>query len=117
MMTGDPACPQTDSRHKGSGIWRPRSCGWRAVRVVTILRLRNDSSHSCPLSSRVVLADLTSPAAATAIATLAAVTSSGASYTMSTSYSPNGKPATTIVAPRSSSVGLIASMGSCGSVS
>jgi hypothetical protein len=88
-----------------------------AFRVVTILRLRKDSSHSCPLRSRVVLADLTSPAAATAIATLAAVISSGASYTMSRSYSPNGNPATTILAPRSSSMGLIASTGSCGSLS
>src|SRR5581483_8461289 len=70
-----------------------------ALRVVTILRLRRDSSHSCPLSSRVVLADLTSPAAATTIATLAAVTSSGASYTRSRSYSPNGKPATKTLAP------------------
>src|SRR5205814_5188327 len=71
--------------YEGFGIWPGRSCGWRKFRV-TILRLRNDSSHSCPLSRRVVLADLTSPAAATAIATLAAVTSSAASYTMSTSY-------------------------------
>src|ERR1700728_5062509 len=84
------------------------SWGRRAFLLVTILRLRNDSSHSCPLSSRVVLPDRTSPSAATAIATLAAVISSGASYTPSTSYSPNGKPATTIVAPSSSSVRLIA---------
>jgi len=63
------------------------------------------------------LPDLTSPVAATAIATLAAVISSGASYTTITSYSPNGKPATKTLAPSSSSVGAIASMGSCGSVS
>src|SRR5213595_616667 len=68
--------------YEGSGDWCWPSCGGRAFRVVTILRLSNDSSHSCPLSSRVVLADLTSPAAATAIATLAAVTSSAASYTL-----------------------------------
>src|ERR1700728_2675861 len=93
------------------------SWGRRAFLLVTILRLRKDSSHSCPLSSRVVLPDLTSPAAATAIATLAAVISSGASYTTTTSYSPNGKPATTIVAPRSARAGLITSTGSCGSLS
>ena len=62
-----------------------------------------------------VLPDLTSPAAATAIATLAAVMSSGASYTTSTSYSPNGKAATTIVAPTSCSAAPIAATGSCGS--
>jgi predicted amidohydrolase len=43
--------------------------------------------------------------------------SSGASYTSSRSYSPNGKPATRTLAPRSSRTGPIASMGSCGSVS
>src|SRR6185437_2333494 len=51
--------------------WRCGPAGGRGLRIVTILRLRRDSSHSWPLSSRVVLADLTSPAAATAIATLA----------------------------------------------
>ena len=73
--------PRTCCRLKSSGYQDRLSCGWRAFRLVTILRLRKDSSHSCPLSSRVVLPDLTSPAAATAIATLAAVISSGASYT------------------------------------
>jgi hypothetical protein len=66
-------------RLESSGYQDWLSSGWRAFRVVTILRLRKDSSHSCPLSRRVVLPDLTSPAAATAIATLAAVISSGAS--------------------------------------
>src|SRR6201994_851433 len=110
---GHLAPPGRPVPYQGSG----GRCWWRSFLVSMIRRLRRDSSHSWPLSSRVVLADLTSPAAATAIATLAAVTSSGASYTTSPSYSPNGKPPTQTLAPSSSSVGAIASMGSCGSVS
>jgi hypothetical protein len=50
---------------------------------------RKESIHSWPLSSRVVLAGLVAPPAATASTTLAAVVSSGASKITSTSYSPN----------------------------
>ena len=73
-------------------------------------------THCDPLRSFVVIADLTAPPAPTAIATAAAVSSSGASKRIATSYSPKQNPPPRSFPPTFLTIGFAAAPGILGIV-